>query len=715
MSELHGLNDVVGTIDIDNVTPTITPIAETTGFNFSVTFDVYMYNADGIPVTPEVLNLCEVNPTNDERLRYMRFMLAKLNPPPDNVGEQTNTWFTYTSGERTPANCTLEDYDAGDNYATYTYEFDYVLDSDAEVAGASFYDDTLTTRLAFYISGAADMPVTNETYDFVPDEGEGSGSRDIVDTDTCNTCHDPLAFHGGSRRTVYMCDVCHNPSIEDGAPEAADFNFPIMIHKIHAASDDVSGEDFSEITYPQSLANCRKCHQEADDADVWFEVQNGITCFGSCHGVPAGVFPAVAHNANTVNCDICHDPGSPSYIQVPLDVAAYHTTPNFSANNPELLEGERKIEYELNSAEITEENNLVIDFNIYSDGVAMDLTTLPEDLTGGPSFLMAYALPQDGMDAPADFNNLGNNSAQPTSQSLASLRDAGAIACNGTCTATLVNPFPDGAMMRTVGLQGYFTQTDVSALHTQSVVVTVTGDTARRAVADTVGCSDCHEFFEGHGGNRVFKAEGGVQICVLCHVPNLSSSGKTFDIDAFNATPEADRNENSVLAVEMFGPDPLQWPEATNNFKDMIHGIHSSAFRTEPYEFVRVRSGNAYPFDWSEVTFPGEINNCVKCHINRSFVCGIDSRGRDIPCPDTYMPENIPAGALVSTDITTNGVDPQTRDEVLAARASVPNETDMVISPVSAACYACHTDTEATYHMDQSGGAYGERTDVIDE
>ena len=38
------------------------------------------------------------------------------------------------------------------------------------------------------------------------------------------------------------------------------------------------------------------------------------------------------------------------------------------------------------------------------------------------------------------------------------------------------------------------------------------------------GCLECHEIFEGHGGNRVSNA----QVCVMCHNPNLSSSGRTI-------------------------------------------------------------------------------------------------------------------------------------------------------------------------------------------
>jgi OmcA/MtrC family decaheme c-type cytochrome len=319
---------------------------------------------------------------------------------------------------------------------------------------------------------------------------------------------------------------------------------------------------------------------------------------------------------------------------------------------------------------------------------------LPSDLTGSPSFLFAYTVSQDGITTPADFNNLGRTAGQPQTISIADLvsGSAGTLTfSNGTCTATVPNPYPAGAKMRSVGLQGYYTQKisgeDVG-LHTQSVLVTITGDTPRRLAADTAGCAACHEFFEGHGGNRVFTKDGGVEICTTCHNPNLSSSGRAiYPEDAAKGTAAADLGNT----------DTLTWPEATNNFKDMIHGIHASAFRTTDYEFVRNRNNGLY-FNWSEVTFPGDISDCNKCHIG-----------------DTYLPDQVPEGVLMTTNRTTgvaSGQD-QSQDDVRAARDSVPNGTDWVITPVAASCYACHDGSSLKTHMEQFGGVVNENRDMV--
>ncbi len=55
----------------------------------------------------------------------------------------------------------------------------------------------------------------NETFDWVPMGGPVTLIRDVVVTETCNKCHDPLALHGGSRREIKVCVTCHTPQTTD--------------------------------------------------------------------------------------------------------------------------------------------------------------------------------------------------------------------------------------------------------------------------------------------------------------------------------------------------------------------------------------------------------------------------------------------------------------------------------------------------------------------
>jgi OmcA/MtrC family decaheme c-type cytochrome len=69
--------------------------------------------------------------------------------------------------------------------------------------------------------------------------------------------------------------------------------------------------------------------------------------------------------------------------------------------------------------------------------------------------------------------------------------------------------------------------------------------------------------------------------------------------------------------------------------------------------------------------------------------------------PGTYA--SVPAGALATVDKT-----PAYLTDVFDARLTVgTNPTDIVISPYSAACVACHDDSAAKAHMTANGGVIG--------
>jgi len=636
-----------------------------------------------------ILGLDSIVGTDRTSGRIIRFTMAKLVA---GTNGYTDSWLSYVVDD--DGSPTYDSpYGGGTLVAnddnTYTYTFATDVGSDPA------YDPTVTHRMAGQLGGGGTgFEPINWVFDFVPNGSAVTQTKDIAMTASCNECHDPLNIHG-RRREVGYCVTCHNPGLVDGGDS---YDLAPLVHKIHVADADYREGEFAEVTYPQDVRNCLKCHNGADEAtpqgDNWKDTKPTRTnCFLTCHGIPDSMLDrglgfhentGVNDPDNPANCAACHD--NPNIV-APVDVAEIHTTPNATENNPGLPEGVRNIKYELDTADITG-GNLVITFRILSDGTALDLTNLPADLSSSPSFRMAYAQAQDGIATPADFNNLGAldsegqliGAGQPISAAL----DAGTLTCAAdTCTATIADPYPAGAMMRTVGLQGYFRQ-DVDgteySLHTQSALVTVTGDTARRSIADSFGCASCHEIFEGHGGNRVFTADGGVDICTLCHNPNLSSSGRSLD-------PAEAAGTNAAEALGT--TDTSTWPEATNNFKDMIHGIHATDdIRTTDYEFVRVFRGASY-YNWTEeVTFPGNPANCTKCHLS-----------------DSYLPNEVPASALVTTNRTTTGAEPEDFTDVAAARETVPNDTDLVITPVSGACYACHDGLSPANHMGQNGGS----------
>ena len=171
----------------------------------------------------------------------------------------------------------------------YLYKFATVLPAD--------YDTNATHTLGIYARRDLtefdlDRYVANELDDFIP-SGQGVAvPRDIVTTETCNRCHDPLALHGGARTEVGLCILCHNPtqSIDPDTGDSVDM--PYMVHKIHAGAHLENGyvivgyrqavHDYSHVEFPAILNDCEICHTG---------------------GIPTGDFPEVANPNPTPVCD----------------------------------------------------------------------------------------------------------------------------------------------------------------------------------------------------------------------------------------------------------------------------------------------------------------------------------------------------------------------------------------------------------------------------
>jgi OmcA/MtrC family decaheme c-type cytochrome len=297
--------------------------------------------------------------------------------------------------------------------------------------------------------------------------------------------------------------------------------------------------------------------------------------------------------------------------------------------------------------------------------------------------------------------------------------------------------------MRAVALQWYFTQTGVDldnnpatpadnvARHTPAVTKNVTGDATRRVIVKSgyvdntgnlvddpalianltpIGCLECHEAFEGHGGNRV----NNVQVCVMCHNPQLTTSGRTIpDNVTINPT-----------IVTKLGSNPLAYPEVTQNMGELIHRLHagfgndptptSSAaaglrqqnVRTNNFQIVRNRqeTPNVYGvyIDSAEVTYPGDLTHCTKCHFASNPGTG--------NTPQSYKAD-LPAGVLFSTEAVTTGNASETLAQIIGARQSFQghdpsgNPTDLVDSPLAGKCGSCHDTGAEVGHFLSTGGA----------
>jgi len=635
--------------------------------------------------------------------------------------------------------------------------------SDKADLGDLTYDPSLQHRLIIQISGSnagatLEAPV-NVVYDFVPATGApippADLKKDLVDIKACNGCHQALAFHGGGRVDVQYCTTCHTSQRAYGRTKVTSTNgdfpaltetktvnattgitsysysptlyvgdgdvmghFTTLIHKIHNGASLVktnynyanvafNNKAFSMLDEGQRM--CTVCHDPAlaTKAEYAYSQPSNKAC-GACHdgtnfrtglaNGPNGTDHIGRAQADDSACVLCH-----SAAQTKVD----HRTVNLTKHNQAVTDGLVSFTYLIDSATVDASNTAKIVFAIQQQtapSTTKTFATLPlsSNFTGGPSFLLAYALPQDGIATPADYNNLGRSQAQPASVSLASLIATLKPASKaGYYEATIANAFPAGAKMRAVALQGYWTQVSpAAARHTISVVKTVTGDTARRQVVDATKCANCHEWFEGHGGNRVIGVETGANaelVCVTCHVPGLATSGRRIpDTGANSMTTYAWTAADKAILQEWGLMDSagqfykttniaLDLPVVTNNFKEMIHGIHAGRERVVPFQDARDRNTVKVLLDFRRMDFPGVLGNCEGCHKANTY-------------------SSVPSNALVSVFESRNDAYVATPSPAGAgASLATANAKDVVQTPFAGACAACHDNGPAKSHMTLNG------------
>jgi len=542
-------------------------------------------------------------------------------------------------------------------------------------------------------------------------------------------------------------------------------NFTTMIHKIHNGRELVKENyNYADVVFDQKGFSklgggqrmCTTCHDSkiAATAENHKKLPSRVSC-GACHdGIvwATGGGSTLADKAATAygaalatsghggrdqmddsKCGFCH-----TATNIPID----HRMENLTKNNTYILPGLASFTYDIKSAAVNASNDLIIEFGIkqrIAPSTTDTLVTLAAPaasvsnplagFSGGPSFLLAFALPQDGISAPIDFNNLGAKQGQPRSVSIASLLST-SNAANGNVVPSTTNTgyytatifgagawkFPPAAKLRTVALQGYFTQLNAPktlqgatgdvARHAISVLKTVTGDTPRRTVVAADKCAGCHEWFEGHGGNRVYET----QVCVMCHNPNLATSGRGISdatLAAYNVAAAPGTftlDDRKILGDWGFSLSAtnaaLKFPVTSNNFKDMIHGIHAGRERrVTPFQDARDRTPSAITLlDFRRMDFPGKLNNCETCHVTSA-----SSEQK------TY--NYVPASTLVSTYESIDaayaaGIAGATATPAMAKTAlSTVNTTDTVTTPFAAACASCHDNTPAKAHITINGGS----------
>jgi OmcA/MtrC family decaheme c-type cytochrome len=574
-------------------------------------------------------------------------------------------------------------------------------------------------------------------------------------------------------------------------------NLPVFIHKLHMGEGlSLNGGSYTaitkpyEITYPQDTRNCDKCHRLPAAQAATFATKPSRRACGSCHdsvsfaavaAVPAG---RTAHQggpmADDSLCATCH-PATGAKTAVSYGVLDSHVAiappgadaTNYGGTNThtnagsipaagQLPAGAASITYDVKAVTRDASKHPSITFRFMKQVPpattatpvvfnTYDPVAAPEMMTGfvnSPSVYFAYAIPQDGITAPADFNMTSSGWIKSiwngTAASTGTMTGPDAT---GYYTITLTATIPDSAVMLTGGV-GYsygttstqpLTETDlpafpygdatvvpgcaagqicggliVSAPDAYKVATDATSGkayAARRAIVSNDTCKKCHEQL---GANPTFHAgqRNDGPTCGFCHNPNRSNGG---------------------------------WSVSSSTF---IHGIHGASKRTVPYtwqatcpagtSFADGTCTTANANSYAKVTYPGILNNCQQCHLAGTYDFSATTSAAALPnllmstaATGTYTAAIGNAPYITADGVTdygtsfsTSNLTSGTKDGV-ACTAAAPcacsvaapcdaSGTTLVKSPIVAACSTCHDTTNAITHMQQMGGTfYGTRATAL--
>ncbi len=598
-------------------------------------------------------------------------------------------------------------------------------------------------------------------------------------TQYCPVCHNAQRKYSGNaisgnaviaEPTIDGAGNMTPPPLPDGGARSsvpvirgeAVLALPVWIHKIHRGHElslkgpyPGLGAELNEIAFPQDLRNCTKCHRNAAKADNYKNKPSRRAC-GACHdsvdfvtGNGHGPGNAGGPQANDAQCVTCH-PATGSLAGI-LDkhVPVESPDPNnlfdggASANTHASYVGIRgappagavQFTYSIPTGGVTTVAladgglNAVVRFKflqgdagvVFNDAGSQEL--LP-NFVGSPSVYCAFAVPQDGLADPADFNatasvylrNLWRGTATGSVQG----PDTG-----GFYTVTLTGTtIPSTAKMLTCGL-GYsynitstppLVQTNLAAypvttladggvlgglsIPALNVWQVATGYTGRRGatsssatagqVVDPARCNNCHANLgvgpTFHGGQRNNGAT-----CAFCHTPNRASQG---------------------------------WSAGSGSY---IHAIHGGGVRSVPFNWRAIAVDEGF----FSIKFPGRPQMCEGCHnpgyydFSNSWysAANLDRRLLQTVATGTFNNSPLLADGGVNTSawaispyvVADGGVSYGSGFSFSATTHVITNAaaTTLVNSPIASSCFGCHDSPRHELHFEQNGGAiYEPRSSV---
>jgi len=653
-------------------------------------------------------------------------------------------------------------------------------------------------------------------------ESSGAGFHGGVRSETryCVVCHTEQRKYGRTEAgydPATLTFTSSNTYVVDGRAVG---NLPNHIHKTHMGAFlakknyNYGGLLYNETLFPQDLRNCTKCHDgsatstaQTAQGDNWKNAPSRRAC-GACHdginfATGAGVtiadaldgltettrFNGLAHGGGAQSddsfCTSCHTPDhidkahlpiTPPNTESALHVAGGDSNTNaawIASNINRLPAGAITVTYDIQSVSRNAGKQPMMVFRLLQNGQRADLnsfaTAAPNPATGvkeiwdnfmgSPSAYFAYAVPQDGVAQPADFNVNASGYLKKIWDGTATGSGAGTLTgpdANGYYTVTLTGvQVPDSAVMLTGGLGFSYsvtntlplTQTNVTSecslafnplqprpnqcypvspspagqankiggliAIAPNVTKVANGYTARRPIVEDARCNKCHQELGAftrdafHGGQR---NDG--TTCSWCHRPNQTSSGWSGDSTSF------------------------------------IHSIHAGNKREHPFTWHAEAVGESF----AEVKFPGVLKNCEGCHVRGSYDFSNSASQSALPnrlyrtvatsffalnegdTVPTYSGGSCTAGTSApQTDVGAYSISPFvagypanygtgfsynggltasnscTTDGVPVSNPPggtlQADSRSLVNSPIATACFACHDSDLARTHIVTNGGS----------
>ncbi len=421
--------------------------------------------------------------------------------------------------------------------------------------------------------------------------------RQVVTTATCNKCHSQIAFHGGSRRSMDICILCHTAGYIN--PQTGNsIDMKVMFHKIHMGANlpsvkagtpyQINGShgnnDYSDIIFPANPNTCQACHApDAIQANAFTAYPTAAAC-GSCHdnvNFTTGVNHAGGPSVSDNECAKCHFPKGETDFDA--SILGAHVNPNQSSMLPGIVGT-------IISVTNTKPGQTpVVAFQVKDSSGA----TIPLSAFSQKNYRLALVLAGPTSDY-VGINAHGYISEDASKKSVLS---------GDTYTYTFATAIPAGATgTYSIGMEGRRYDTVLAGTTKAQTIeygmknvvsyFSVDGSAVmpRRAVVDINKCDGCHWNLTLHGENR-----NQIEQCVLCHNP--------IENDA--AMRPANGSAN---------------PPESIDFALMIHRIHSGPSQTRDFTIYGYGGSQT---NFNDVGYPGDLTNCEQCHITGTYVLPI--------------------------------------------------------------------------------------------